>query len=140
VPRPSAPENGELPAAGKGDAGASQSRDTGLTESTITRADYVPPIDGMVPEAEIRWTLDSRTVQQPQPATPDWPAIRDFRDLVIHEIVDHEALLEERIDSIEQDVQSYRTLAIESMAMNVRLTAQLDAARREIRYLKAGRR
>ena len=105
-----------------------------LTESTIPRTDDLPPIDGMVPESEIRWTLDPAPRPQPAPATADWPALRDFRDLVVHELVDSEALLRERVASSKPMSTSTGAALSESMALSVRLTAQLEAARREIAF------
>jgi hypothetical protein len=95
--------------------------------------------DGIVPESEIRWTPAPPPKLQQAPATADWPAIRDYRDLVIQELASSEAILLERVASLEADVDGYRMLAQESMTLNVRLTAQLDAARREIAFLKYSR-
>ena len=92
--------------------------------------------DAMVPEAEIRWTLSPPPRRQPAPSTPDWPAIHDHRDLVIHELADSEALLRERVASLEEDNNVQREILSESMALNVRLTAQLEAARRQVTFLQ----
>ena len=40
---------------------------------------------------------------------------RDYRDIVIEELADAEALLLERVASLEADVQSYRLLAQEAI-------------------------
>ena len=69
--------------------------------------------DGIVPEAEIRWTSGPTTIPQPRPATTDWPATRNFRDLVIHELADSEALLHERVVSLEADIEGYRMRALD---------------------------
>ena len=101
-------------------------------ESDESTADH-SAIEGMVPEWEIRWTIDPAQSPQPTPATADWPAVRDHRDLAVHELADSEALLHERVASLEADVDAYRVALCESMALNVRLTAHLETARRQLR-------
>jgi hypothetical protein len=70
-------------------------------------------IDGMVPESEIRWAIDPAQSPQPTTATADWPATRDYRDLAVHELADSEALLHERVASLEEDNEVYRLLLSE---------------------------
>jgi hypothetical protein len=60
----------------------------------------------------------------------------DYRDLVITDLADSEALLRERVASLESDCTGYRLLAQEAIHALARVTRERDQARRELRYLR----
>ena len=58
-------------------------------------------------------------------------------DLVIRELADSEAALNDRVTELEQDNSILREMLSESLGQLVRSTAHLDAARRTIMSLRA---